>query len=119
MFLISSSMMCFPFVESYSCAFCERPLTAGFVQGKKKKPYPRYWCWSKKKDCPKRFGVGRDTLQAIFVGLLERMTPGTKGLGMIPEIAARTPLQDFLYRKDRITEVPGTSSQNPCQLPRW
>lgn len=34
----------------------------------------------------------------MFVGLLDRMTPGTKGLGMIPEIAAR----ELEARKEQI-----------------
>lgn len=89
----------FPLRSVVLCAGCQKPLTAGTVRGKKKKPYPRYWCWNKA--CTEYGkGAGADTLHAIFVGLLERMTPGTKGLGMIPEIAAR----ELEERKERIAK---------------
>jgi site-specific DNA recombinase len=74
----------FPLRGIVRCIVCEKPLTAGWVQGRKQK-YPRYWCWT-----PKCRGVSetRDILHRKFEGLLSMMEPTAEYLLQLPTIVA-------------------------------
>ncbi len=74
----------FPLRGVVQCAKCGKPLTAGWVRGRKKL-YPRYWCWEEK--C-KAVGVSREDLEGQFVNLLSRMQPTAELLAELPERAA-------------------------------
>jgi site-specific DNA recombinase len=74
----------FPLRGVVRCAKCGKPLTAGWVKGRKEL-YPRYWCWETK--C-KAVGVSREELEGQFVNLLSRMQPTAELLAELPERAA-------------------------------
>jgi site-specific DNA recombinase len=73
----------FPLRGFARCAKCDRPLTAGWVQGRGKK-YGRYWCYNK--TC-KRVGISREGLEGHFVGLLGMMQPTAELIAKLPDIA--------------------------------
>ena len=75
----------FPLRGVVRCAACNRGLTAGWVQGRKKKKYPRYWCWTK--DC-RAVGIARDELEQHLVRLLALMKPTAEFLAMLPDLIA-------------------------------
>lgn len=73
----------FPLRGFVRCARCERPLTAGWAQGRGKK-YARYWCYNK---ACKRVGISREGLESHFVQLLGMMQPTAELLAKLPDIA--------------------------------
>jgi site-specific DNA recombinase len=76
----------FPLRGFVRCAGCDKALTAGAAQGRKKK-YERYWCWSK--GCPRAVGVSADELHEQFMHLLGMYEPSTELLSRLPEIARK------------------------------
>jgi site-specific DNA recombinase len=74
----------FPLRGFARCAKCDRPLTAGWAQGRGGKKYARYWCYNK--DC-KRVGISREGLESHFVQLLAMMQPTAELIAKLPDIA--------------------------------
>jgi site-specific DNA recombinase len=74
----------FPLRGFARCAKCDRPLTAGWAQGRGGKKYARYWCYNK--TC-KRVGISREGLENHFVGLLAMMQPTAELIAKLPDIA--------------------------------
>lgn len=73
----------FPLRGFVRCAKCDRPLTAGWAQGRAKK-YARYWCYNR--GC-KYVGISREGLEGHFVQLLAMMQPTAELIAMLPQIA--------------------------------
>jgi site-specific DNA recombinase len=73
----------FPLRGFARCAKCDRPLTAGWAQGRGKK-YARYWCCNK--TC-KGVGISREGLEGHFVRLLAMMQPTAELIAKLPDIA--------------------------------
>lgn len=117
----------FPLRQLVQCASCGKGLTASFAQGRaecgdcgkklmrdKGKPWKkcsrcgsdkvainkhaRYWCWNK--ECTRRTGVDRETLESGFVDLLGKLKSFAMILAKLPEIATR----EWEERKGRIAE---------------
>jgi site-specific DNA recombinase len=88
----------FPLRGFVRCAGCNKTLTAGAAQGRKKK-YERYWCWTK--GCTNPVGIGADELHEQFIQLLGIYEPTTELLTRLPEIAKA----QWAGRRDRITEA--------------
>ena len=86
----------FPLRGVVICSACGKKITAGWVKGRKER-YPRYWCWTK--GCGV-VGVGRETLEGQFIGLLSRMQPTAELLAQLPDLAAR----EWETRKGRIAK---------------
>ena len=74
----------FPLRGFVRCAKCDRPLTAGWAQGRGGKRYGRYWCYNKA--CV-RVGISREGLESHFVGLLGMMQPTAELIAKLPAIA--------------------------------
>jgi site-specific DNA recombinase len=93
----------FPLKQFVRCAKCNRPLTAGWVKGRKER-YARYWCWQK--GCG-AIGVSRDELEADWVRLLAMFHPTQELIEKLPEIAAR----QWASRKERVGKDAETLSK--------
>jgi DNA invertase Pin-like site-specific DNA recombinase len=63
----------FPLRIFVRCAICEAPMTGGWSTGKKKK-YAYYRC--RNSNCGLK-NIGRDDLEAKFIGLLQNLTPSS------------------------------------------
>lgn len=87
----------FPLRGFAKCAKCERPLTAGYAQGRGKKKYARYWCYNK--TC-KGVGISREGLEGHFVQLLAMMQPTAELIAKLPDIAE----SNWKQRRKRIED---------------
>ena len=86
----------FPLKGFVLCTGCNKPLTAGWVKGRKEK-YARYWCWNSK--CSVRVSESRDMVEKCFVDILGMMEPTQELLNQLPEIAKR----HWVHRLEHIT----------------
>jgi site-specific DNA recombinase len=93
----------FPLRGIVRCEKCDKPLTAGWVKGRKER-YARYWCWNK--GC-RAVGVSREVIEGQFVSILERIQPDADLLAQLPEVAAR----EWESRKGRIAKDAETLSK--------
>ena len=93
----------FPLRGIVRCEKCDKPLTAGWVKGRKER-YARYWCWNK--EC-RAVGVSREVIEGQFVSILERIQPDADLLAQLPEVAAR----EWESRKGRIAKDAETLSK--------
>src|SRR6266496_2062767 len=85
----------FPLRNFIRCYKCDRPLTAGWAQGRGGKKYARYWCFTK--DC-KGVGISREGLESHFVQVLAMVQPTAELLAKLPDIAR----SNWEQRKERL-----------------
>jgi site-specific DNA recombinase len=71
----------FPLRGAVACAHCGRPLTACWATSKTGAKHPYYLCFAK--GCDRyRKSIRRDVIEGEFVGLLERLTPAPRLIGV-------------------------------------
>ncbi len=87
----------FPLRGFVRCASCDKKLTAGWVKGRPKERYARYWCANKQ--CAVKVGASRDQIENAFLGILGMMVPTQELLNRLPEIAKNY----WARRLERIT----------------
>src|SRR5665213_2476462 len=63
------------------CFACNKPLTAGWAQGRNKK-YARYWCWTK--GCG-RVALSKEELENQFISMLGMLASTQELLAMLPQ----------------------------------
>ena len=73
----------FPLRRFVRCDRCKKPVTGSWSKGKGGKRYAYYRC--RERGCSS-FNVGKDTLEAAFIELLESLTPKPRYLTLFREI---------------------------------